>query len=755
MPAAAATHTPTPVDAAASDRIVMDPRHDPRVEPRHDPRAAPFAPPPAAAPTPARITGSTAAPEAGPDSRAIRGRRPAARRSVPFEAERVDRTLMRVAPFPPARSPVPSGLDPVAKPDPGPPPGGTLTSGYIERPPRDEVPDIVVPADVPRVATAAPAAFTGPRGTMILRDRPRAEAAAPSAVQWPDSAPIDISAATPSEPAAPRAVVGRYEVLLRIARGGMGTVYLCRVTGEGGFRRLFALKVIRDHLSANPQYVAMLLQEARIASRLHHPNVVSIVDIGTLANQHYLVMDYVEGCTFSELLKAHPKSRPPHLIVPIVLDALTGLHAAHTLTEDDGQPAGLVHCDVSPQNMLVGANGICRLTDFGIARAADALSAHDTLARGKPGYLSPEQALGRPIDLRADIFSAGVVLWNALTGERLFDAEDTAETLQQVLDKPILPPSRCGLRPPACFDAICMRALQRDPQLRYASVEEMLTDLRKVAIANDCLAPSSEVGKWVTETFGHQIELRRQAAGIARKSVPSQLASTALATIAQAPGGHATAARREGSDTGANVAGASHTVMLRTDSIVEEGEPPISGGLKAAIFALSALAAAACLTVLVVRPEWLRGGVVDEAGTYRPWTPPPPEADPLRPPATDEAGQGSSGPDPASPTDGSDGDAAAGRGGPEDDEARAAEADAPPVAADPEPEPAPKAEPKPKPKPKPDPKPKPKPKADPKPDPKPKAEPKPTADPEPETKAEPPAVPDLGKLIDPLHNGVG
>ncbi|MFO0633943.1 MAG: serine/threonine-protein kinase [Nannocystaceae bacterium] len=159
------------------------------------------------------------------------------------------------------------------------------------------------------------------------------------------------------------AVVGRYEVLLRIARGGMGTVYLARVTGEGGFRRLFALKVIRDHLSQNDDYVRMLLQEARIASRLHHPNVVGIVDIGTLANQHYLVMDYVEGCTFSELLKVHRRTRPPHLIVPLMLDALSGLHAAHSLVDDDGSPLVLVHCDSSPQNMLVGTNGICRITD--------------------------------------------------------------------------------------------------------------------------------------------------------------------------------------------------------------------------------------------------------------------------------------------------------------------------------------------------------------------------------------------------------
>jgi hypothetical protein len=201
---------------------------------------------------------------------------------------------------------------------------------------------------------------------------------------------VDESEQPPPDEAPPApATVGRYEVLLRIARGGMGTVYLCRITGEGGFRRLFALKVIRDHLSRNQEYVGMLLQEARIASRLHHPNVVGIVDIGMLQGQHYLVMDYVEGCTFSELLKMHPKARPPHLIIPVVIDALTGLHAAHCLTDDDGSPLSMVHCDVSPQNMLVGVNGIARITDFGIAKASDALTNRANRSRGARSTIGP------------------------------------------------------------------------------------------------------------------------------------------------------------------------------------------------------------------------------------------------------------------------------------------------------------------------------------------------------------------------------
>lgn len=684
----AAGLTPTPPTSAA----MAPPAAPTPTPPTPTPPTSAASPPAAAAPASAPTDDEESS---DPAQRGIRSRRAAARRTVPFEPERIDRTLMRAAPFPPAleaRPPVgaPGRTDPISSalhtgdprdtfrlPAPDEPP---LANPLATGDPRDtyrlaapgEPPAAVTgktapPAGVPtprRDVTERHATAMGPRGTFVLPDDDTdptlppgsAEAGAPTPMRWPDSAPVDVATSPSADqitPAPAPAIVGRYEVLLRIARGGMGTVYLCRVTGEGGFRRLFALKVIRDHLSASPEYVSMLLQEARIASRLHHPNVVSIVDIGTLANQHYLVMDYVEGCTFSELLKAHPKSRPPQLIVPIVIDALTGLHSAHTLTEDDGRPFPLVHCDFSPQNMLVGVGGICRITDFGISKAADALPERSGVTRGKPGYLSPEQILGRPIDHRSDIFSAGVVLWNALTGERLFEGPTPEATLQQVLDKPIPRPSSVGLRPPACFDAICLTALERDPERRYQTAEQMLVELRRAAVAHDYLAAQSDVAKWVHDTFGHQIELRRQAAGIAPRQVPGHLQAMSLSGVATAPGGHPSGERREGSDTGAFAAAGSRTAILRSDvSVREEGaaatEPPrqsqAGSRARAAVFVLSALAAGAIVAVLFVQPDLLRGGMLDDAGNYHPWTPPPPEG--IGAPPT--AGQ----PDPSGPTGG-------------------------------------------------------------------------------------------------------
>ncbi len=427
------------------------------------------------------------------------------------------------------------------------------------------------------------------------------------------------------------AQVGRYEVLLRIARGGMGTVYLCQVTGAGGFRRLFALKVIRDHLSRNDEYVRMLLQEARIASRLHHPNVVGIVDIGNLANQHYLVMDYVEGCTLSELLKVHRKTRPPHLIIPIVLDALTGLHAAHTLTNDDGSPLTLVHCDFSPQNMLVGTNGICRITDFGIAKASNALPERSSITRGKPAYLAPEQITGRPFDHRADIFAAGVVLWNGLTGEQLFKGDSPEEVLNQVLNMPIAAPSTVGLRPPKKLDKVVLRALERDPTKRYQTAEEMLIELRKVAIGNDLLAPSSEVAQWVADTFGAQLELRRQAAGLAPGGLTNKPAEpqpvTALALRDDSPGAddsatHALLSQPQVAGGGSD---ASQTMMLQSGKVAsgaaQAGSTPASDAVlgdraRKIVLAMVISAVAGLLAVAVVRPELLTGGMLDEEGEY-------------------------------------------------------------------------------------------------------------------------------------------
>ncbi len=302
---------------------------------------------------------------------------------------------------------------------------------------------------------------------------------------------------------------GRYQPIALIARGGMGTVYLCRVGDGDGFRRLFALKVIHEHLSEDQDFIRLFMREAKIASRLHHPNVVGIVDVGSYEDGHFVVMDYVEGCTLSDLLSASPETRPPGLLVPIVLDTLNALQAAHILPDDHGKPLGLVHRDVSPQNILVGADGCSRLTDFGVAKLASGNITKSGTTRGKPAYMSPEQVSGGEADHRADIFSTGVVLWNALTGKYLFDGSSHYATMFNVLRRKIPRPSSVGLKPPACFDHICLKALQRRPEDRFQNAAEMAEALRAEALRHGQLEPLGAIAGWVHSAFGTKLEERR------------------------------------------------------------------------------------------------------------------------------------------------------------------------------------------------------------------------------------------------------
>ena len=310
----------------------------------------------------------------------------------------------------------------------------------------------------------------------------------------------------------PPRVLGRYELLGTLGRGGMATVYLGRTAGEAGFQRLFAIKVLHPHLADDAEFVSMLLDEARIAARLHHPNVVPIVDLGTQGTIHYVVMEYVEGCSLSALLRKYRDSRPPRLIIPIMLDALAGLHAAHTLLDDDGAPLRLVHRDVSPQNILVGVDGTARITDFGIARAESRINTtRPGQVKGKIAYMSPEQIGGKALDLRSDIFSAGGMLWCALTGRKLFLGTSDAETMTNILDMPVPPASTMGLKPPPAFDAACARALERDPTKRFASAQEMEDALREMATVCNLLAQRREVAEWVKSAFGDELSARRKA----------------------------------------------------------------------------------------------------------------------------------------------------------------------------------------------------------------------------------------------------
>jgi len=337
-----------------------------------------------------------------------------------------------------------------------------------------------------------------------------------------------------SEPA--QRHLGRYEVLGELASGGTGTVYLARLSGPGGFERLFAIKVLHKHYATRPEVVELLLREAHLAAQVHHPHVVDIVEIGTTEEgQHYLVMGYVEGASLDDLL-AHPKLdavRRVRLGLAILLDAMSGLDAVHRAKDAvTGAPLGIVHRDVSPANILIGLDGIGRVADFGIASArAHSSISEPGVVRGTPRYMAPEQATGEaPIDLRADVFALGAVLWEIITGEPLFDSSVSVEhILRQVQSATIPPPSDRNSRMPEALDAICLRALERDVSKRYPSVAELRDDLAQAAEGAGLIAPSRELVAELGALFADRAEQRRSLiAGATRRSSGTQLRAVVI-----------------------------------------------------------------------------------------------------------------------------------------------------------------------------------------------------------------------------------
>jgi serine/threonine-protein kinase len=317
------------------------------------------------------------------------------------------------------------------------------------------------------------------------------------------------------DPGAGRQRVDRYELMGEIASGGMATVYLARLTGMGGFQRFVAMKRLHPHLASEKEFVEMFLDEARIAARIHHPNVVPILEVGASQVGYYLVMEYIEGDTLARLLAraaSGGKRLPVSIALRVAIDMLSGLHAAHELRDDTNQPVNLVHRDVSPQNVLVGQDGIARITDFGVARAASRLTATRVgQLKGKIAYMAPEQAAGsEELDRRADVFSAGIVIWEALAQKRLFKAENEAATLSRVITEPV--PLLFQVAPQVSKEVsgVVMRSLDRDRDKRFPSCAAFADALEAAAALKDKVASPRELASYVNEVMGQEIAQQRE-----------------------------------------------------------------------------------------------------------------------------------------------------------------------------------------------------------------------------------------------------
>jgi serine/threonine-protein kinase len=323
----------------------------------------------------------------------------------------------------------------------------------------------------------------------------------------------------------------------------MATVYLANSGGEAGFSRLVAIKVLHPHLAEQEDFVAMLLEEARLAARIHHPNVVPVVDLQSDGNQRYIVMEYVEGCAFSDLLRRQRGELPLGIVIAVIRDALNGLHAAHSLTDTAGTPLNLIHRDVSPHNILVGVDGMARLTDFGVALAQTRI--HHTRQRelkGKLAFMAPEQIRCLPLDCRADIFSVGCLLWLALTGKSLFLGANDAATLANVLNREIVPPRRLNQQVPEVLDTICVRALDRDPNKRWSTAAEMEEALHQASLDCDLVVSRKEITEWVKRSHKRELDERRHAVRdasmlyTASASLPSSVGQPSIAAVGPSAG---------------------------------------------------------------------------------------------------------------------------------------------------------------------------------------------------------------------------
>ena len=309
----------------------------------------------------------------------------------------------------------------------------------------------------------------------------------------------------------PTQVVGRYAVYGEIASGGMATIHLGRLLGPVGFSRTVAIKRLHPQYTKDEEFVAMFLDEARLAARIQSPNVVQTMDVVSEGETLFLVMEYIQGESFSRLWRAATQEGGQiglGIVSAVVGGMLHGLHAVHEATDEHGEPLGIVHRDVSPQNVIVGIDGTPRVLDFGVAKAAGRLQqTREGQLKGKLQYMAPEQLTGKTVARTIDIYAAAIVLWEALTGTRLYDGENDARIFQRVFEADAPPPSHLVPDVPPELDAVVMKGLQKDPAKRYQTAREFALALEAVVRS----APATEVGAWCERLAKVALEKRATA----------------------------------------------------------------------------------------------------------------------------------------------------------------------------------------------------------------------------------------------------
>jgi serine/threonine-protein kinase len=303
---------------------------------------------------------------------------------------------------------------------------------------------------------------------------------------------------------------GRYELLKRLAGGGMGEVYLARQRGLDGFSKLLVIKTLLPHLCEDEEFITMFKDEARLTGQLIHPNVCQVFEFDQVDGTYYIAMEYLRGDDLRHLWKAcESKARPLRvpLICRIIADAAAGLDFAHSLRDHSGDPYNIVHRDISPQNILVTFEGGVKVIDFGVAKAAGRAQHTRTGAlKGKYSYMSPEQVAGKEIDGRTDIFALGIVLHELLTGRRLFKADSDVQTLERVRQTIVPPPSSLNPQIPQSLDGIVLHALAKDPANRFQTAQEFRLAIEDWLIHGRMSASSAHLAEFLKVVYAERLE---------------------------------------------------------------------------------------------------------------------------------------------------------------------------------------------------------------------------------------------------------
>jgi eukaryotic-like serine/threonine-protein kinase len=320
---------------------------------------------------------------------------------------------------------------------------------------------------------------------------------------------------------APSVVLGRYELLAPVAHGGMAQVWAARLKGSRGFQKIVAIKTILPQLSDDAVFERMFLDEAALASRIRHPNVVEILDLGEQGDLLYLVMEWIDGETLAAILRKAARPVPVAIASRIVMQACAGLHAAHELRDDNGALVDLVHRDVSPQNMLVTREGAVKIVDFGIAKAVGRLAGETAVGnvKGKVAYMAPEQALGEALDRRVDVFALGVVYYFLLTGRHPFRTADETRTVRNVIAADVPPPRGICPELPEAIEAVVLRSLARDREGRFATMGEFELAIAEAMTTLRLTANDQAVKEYVVKTLGDRAAARKEWLAAAMRDI--------------------------------------------------------------------------------------------------------------------------------------------------------------------------------------------------------------------------------------------